>query len=714
MKLTSEIMELSQSIEASTEKLAEQKRALVESRGVRQNIDETTQALKDCLEVLRLANQVHDLLGKKNHYAALRALDELQNVHLREVARYKIADMIERSVPATQRLIAEAVMADLNTWLYRIRETSQFLGEVAFYHTDMRRERQKERAEQDDYLGTFKLNSAVELVADEDEEYDVLDNDDVQVDFSPLFECLHIHDALGQTEKFRAEYAATRRQQKELLIPTSVVLDDEDNATLSSLLEGIAGFAIVEKATMRRTENFRGQTEVDELWDSMCQSVVNLVANGLKKIDNAEKLLKIKGVITLFIQTMDSWNYSVTSLDGLQLSLFEKYSSLLKKRFSEDFQEIVSTDDYMPMPVNNAVEYSKVVSASWYQPPLDEETGEPADPETLPYPQILPFSQMYPLACIDIRSFLNQIYLFSDDHFRHPTVIDSTLKNSLDELLVDKVCQSLVERLSSQYPGQIVQILTNLEHFVSACHDLENLLVEARSSSSAAGPITLRATAAFESAKKKAESRIFELVNSKIDDLIETAEYDWMSTYTPDTGSPYVMELTRYLGDVMSSVLLGLDDQMKNSIHTTALSHISEALLSLPLDQNVQRISPQSVTAYSLDVSHLVEFVRSLENQEPLLQGLEELRQTTDLMLLVVEGKGDDFFDSSISASRFGKVDKLKGAELLEKVTQGLRATDAPPRSPTAPQGALETGGKEKKAFADLRGRLGAFGRDRF
>ena len=37
----------------------------------------------------------------------------------------------------------------------------------------------------------------------------------------------------------------------------------------------------------------------------------------------------------------------------------------------------------------------------------------------------------------------------------------------------------------------------------------------------------LRATEAFRGHKKTAEKRIFELVNSKIDDLIETAEYDW-------------------------------------------------------------------------------------------------------------------------------------------------------------------------------------------
>lgn len=134
---------------------------------------------------------------------------------------------------------------------------------------------------------------------------------------------------------------------------------------------------------------------------------------------------------------------------------------------------------------------------------------------------------MYPLCCIDIRNFLNQFYFFSDDHFQHPAIIDSTLQKSLDQLLSEKVCQSLVERLSSQYLGQIVQILINLEHFETACSELEQLLIAARSSTSAGGPIVLNATEEFRSNKKTAEKRIFELVNSKIDDLVETAEYDW-------------------------------------------------------------------------------------------------------------------------------------------------------------------------------------------
>ena len=74
--------------------------------------------------------------------------------------------------------------------------------------------------------------------------------------------------------------------------------------------------------------------------------------------------------------------------------MFEKYAELLKTRFSEDFQEvisapfyspvgplltfaltqIVSTDDYMPMAINSPEEYEKVVNVSWFAQPSHELT----------------------------------------------------------------------------------------------------------------------------------------------------------------------------------------------------------------------------------------------------------------------------------------------------------------------------------------------------
>jgi hypothetical protein len=309
--LTTEILKLNQSIQTSTERLAEQKGALVNTKAIRQNIADTTDALGESLKILHAVNHVHDLVRRKKYYSALKSLEDLQNEHLvpilqnRYSTQHRLADAIQKSTPATQKAISEAVMSDLNTWLYHIRETSQFLGEVAFYHTEMRRTRQKTRVEDDPFLENFKLNSAIELVCDENEEFDVLDNEELQVDFTPLFEALHIHDALGHIDRFRTEYAATRRQQKDLLIPSSVGLLPEDDSSLSSLLEGIAGFAILEKATMRRVPQLRSSADIEEVWESMCSAAIKLTSKALNSVDNAEILLRVKGFIALFIQTME-------------------------------------------------------------------------------------------------------------------------------------------------------------------------------------------------------------------------------------------------------------------------------------------------------------------------------------------------------------------------------------------------------------------------
>jgi hypothetical protein len=305
--MTDEILSLNESIQESIDKLAAQKKALVDSRGVRQNIDEANQALNACLDVLRIANQVYDLLKEKNYYAGLRSLDELQTIHLKGISRYKIAEWIDKNVPAIREQIRDAVKSDLSTWLYRIRESSQFLGEVSFYYTGVRRTRNQERGEADTRFSKFKLNSPIELVADETDEFDVLNNEEAgnETDFTPLFEAMHIYDTLGKREQFKEEYTKDRKEQGGLIMPQSLRLLDEECGDLSSLLESIAGFSIIEKATQAKTTNLRTQADVDELWDMMCSRAIELIRIALPTVDNDELLLKIKGKIALFMLTME-------------------------------------------------------------------------------------------------------------------------------------------------------------------------------------------------------------------------------------------------------------------------------------------------------------------------------------------------------------------------------------------------------------------------
>ncbi|KAF8422673.1 exocyst complex subunit Sec15-like-domain-containing protein [Tirmania nivea] len=698
--LTSEILRLNQTIQASTEKLVEQKKALVESRDVRANIDEAGRGLRMCLEVLRLANKVKELLAAKSHYQALRTLDELQNVHLKEVLQFSVAEFIRGNVPAMQRMIKDAVMSDLNAWLYRIRETSQLLGQVAFDQTELRRRRQRERGERQPWLRGFKLNSAIELVLDErdEAEWSVFENEHVKVDFEPLFECLHIYDALGEREEFRAIYADTRQQQKDLLLNgvQTLNLSGGENGevgigNLAGLLEQIAGFAILERETVRRTGGFRSEGEVERLWDSMVKKAVGLMGPAVNAVQGADLLLKVKNILALFVQTMDTWEYNTTVLDEFLLTLFNKYSELLKTSFRTEFTEIVSTDDYMPMAIASPEEYDNVVSVSWYKPDRDR--------SEIQFPCVFPFSKMYPLCCLDIRNFLNKYYVFSDEYFQQQSIIDSSVKDSLDELLCNQVCRSLVEKLESKYLGQIVQILINLEHFEFVCGELEKLLgMKMKGGSAAAASIltdplaeqpkvALRATASFQTEKKTAEKRIFELVNSKIDDLVETAEYNWSAKTPSQNPSLYLQEMTRFLSNIMNSTLLGLPRDIKGLIYFDALSHLASSILQLPLADEVKSISPAVITDLDTDVCFLQGFVDALPagGGAGVVGGVfEELRQTVDLLVKVAkegEGAAEEFYDVGVRMRKYAAVSALSGPMLVEKVLIGRAKSEEIPHA---------------------------------
>ena len=667
--LGTEILNVVQDYQNSTDNLAAQKKNLVDSKAVRQNINESSEALKEGLEVLQLANQVHELVAKQNHYAALRALDELQNLlRVRESSRYKIGELIEKSIPATQKMIAEAVMNDLNNWLYHIRDVSQFIGEVAFFHTEQRRSRQKERAQEDPNLARFKVNSPVELVADEMEEYDVLKDEDadLNVDFAPLFEAIHIHEALGQLDRFRSEYAVTRRRQKDLIVPLSLRINDDEASELKTLLESIAGFAIVERATIKKTENLRASVDVDELWDSMSQSAISLMSGAMAAIEDADTLLRVTGVISLFVQTMETLQFHSSGLNTFLMSLFEKYVHLLKRRCADDFHEILTTDDYMPMSMDDEGEYDKIMDVVWYQP----ETNR----SELQFPVVLPFSQMYPMCCIDIRNFLNEVYSAPDDYVTRSSQIDDAIRDSLDELLWEHICRPLLDRLSSQYPGLIVQILTNMEYFESTCEALQIDLAGQRTSRSKAGPIVLQATQKFKDGREHAKRRIFELVNSKISDLIQTAEYDWSSRKEPQEPSFYMTELTRWLSNTMNSVLLGLPAEIKDMIYFDALSQASSNMLELPLDPSVPHITPAALHQMSLDVTHLASFVSTLTPQPGSTRffpnAIAPLVQSMALMLAGPE-KADEFYDVDQRNVKYAAVDPQMGPQLLDKVDRG-------------------------------------------
>lgn len=492
------------------------------------------------------------------------------NLHVELVFNLGLGD----SIPSIKQRIQDAVMRNLKEWLLTLRISSTKVGQLAFQKTIERQKMWNQCIKMDPRLQSCEFNSPVEWVLSEWDDYDVTSNEHVRIDFTCLFESFHIYDELGLRDEFRMSYENDRRMQKDLLIPYSMVIQNKDMSAIRSLLQDIAGFVIIEKKTLTKISALRSEEEIDSLWDSLCDKLIENISNSIKDVDDLQLIQDIKSLVLLFIQTIETYDYSMKKLYNFSLSLFETYSRLLKAQFSKDFEHIVTDDDYMPIVINNMEDYQKILDVSWYNP------GDFSD--SIKFPVTLPFSQVYPLCCVDIRNFVNKYYKFAEGYYNHCHDIDDILKQILDELLVGHVKKKLTERLSLNNLSQLVQIIINLEHFEKACDELDSLLLEIQASDKASN-LKLRAKMEFRDAIKDAEKRIFELVNSKIDDFLGISDYDWQAATKQDEPSSYLLEMVSYLTTVMNSTLHNLPHSIKTFVYFGTLDHFASSMMVLVL-----------------------------------------------------------------------------------------------------------------------------------
>jgi len=146
--------------------------------------------------------------------------------------------------------------------------------------------------------------------------------------------------------------------------------------------------------------------------------------------------------------------------------------------------------------------------------------------------------------------------------------------------------------------SQIAQVVINIEHFSTACEELEGVLMSLRlvstlvfprkklvdvpRASQRGGPVTLTSVQAFAKALAVAESRIDAVIASKLESFFELAEYNWLPARPQSTmnePSTYVFEMITFLTAYVDSVLIGLGEDIKTRAYRSALLRINKWLM---------------------------------------------------------------------------------------------------------------------------------------
>ncbi|KAK0468138.1 rsec15 [Desarmillaria tabescens] len=633
--------------------LVEKKRALLQSKKTAANLDEAIDTLQACLRVLDVVHRVGEMVREGKYWSALRCLDDIPSIAPTLLLQTPFYQHLLSSLPSLRGQIKDAVTASMKQWLLEIRESSGDVGRLALDNMETRSRRWRSRREKDPFLRMSRVGSAVELVTSEKSEYDVLNNDEVKIDFKPLFECIHIYTTLDSLDELQRSYQADRKAQSDLILPDPLPI-----SSLPSLVQEISGFFIVESHVLETTGTFRSQRDVEELWEALVGRLRSGIERALQIENDPDTFLRVKECLIEFLMTLDSPSYSTASLHSFIIVLFEKYARLLEAQFSRRFDSIIQHDDHLSMYIETTSELATVLEIVW----LSE--SEQAEIEQRALPVNLPWSQTFYLCCQDIRGFIQKFYAFVEGVSQHHRNIDELLSKSLDSLLTNNISIAIGQRLAGTTTlTQIAQIVTNLEHFQVACVELERSLTNLRSAQRG-GTIRLTASNSFESTLSRALARISGLINSKLDDFFELSEYDWTPNRREDSPSMYLYELVNWLTTVVDSLVI--KEAYKDEAYRGAVGYIAECLMDFLTGRNIPMMNENAISNLLIDVDFIEEELRRIGRQH-LSSAFVELRSTTSIPL---NNSVPEYLVLANRQSSFPSVKQRRLQALLEKLAK--------------------------------------------
>ncbi|KAF9268155.1 exocyst complex component, sec15 subunit [Marasmius fiardii PR-910] len=680
-RMKENIASLDSSVSQLGRGLVEKKRNLLQSRKTAANLDEAIDTLQACLRVLDVVHRVGEMIKEGKYWSALRSLDDVQNLPQTSLSQTPFYQHLLSSLPSLRTQVKNAVTASMKQWLLEIRNNSGEVGKLALEAMDVRTRRWRTRREKDPLLRVSRVGSAVELVTYEKAEFNVFDNEQLKIDFKPLYQCVHIYTTLESLGELQKSYQADRKAQSDLILPTPLPL-----GSLPSITEQISGFFIVETHVLETTGTFRSEREVEELWEGVVSRLTSSIESALARETDPDSFLRVKECLIGFIVSLESPLYPTNAFHSFIIVLFEKYTKLLESQFNRRFDGIVQQDDYLSMLVQSEQEINTVLEVVLVNRDKKQELQQAG------LPQNLPWSQTFYLCCEDIRSFIQKFYAFVEGVSQHHRNIDELLSKSLDRLLISHISETIDKRLPViPNLSQIAQIVTNVEYFQAACTELERSLTNLRTAQRG-GAIRLNACSSFGTTLGRALSRINALIQSKLDTFFEPSEYDWTPSNRENAPSMYLIELVNWLTTVVDS--LAVKEAYKDEVYEGSVSYIAECLMDFLVGDNIPMMNENAISNILVDVDFIENQLRTV-GRSHLSTVFVEFRMTTSIPL---NNTVQEYLVPANRHTSYAAVKFRRLAALLDKLARyGTSRRDAASRE------LGERRRKEADAVASLR-----------
>lgn len=665
-ELNKNLLQVNQHLNKSVYELVSRKKNLIKSKEVTSKINETSVVLNLCIQVLEITNKIHELIKKKKYFSALKLIDELTNVHLPKVENFSFAVKIYDSIPHLTRMIKDESFDNLSKWLsINLERKLPIIGESMYSNLYQLQQNWNETKKNKPTFTSHKLNSPVELsMRDPKLNLNIFDDETLQINLATVYDAILVYQTLNEIELLSNLYLKEWiKKYNRIIYPITLAIAETiatftDLSSLEEYLKKVSSFFAMDKQINLVTKfQLRSNANSDDLWDSYVTKLKPVLLNYLKshKFHAINDLNMFKDLIGNFLQFMENQNYKILELYEVLMIIFKDYfTPVLINEFRSDFNESIQSDHYMPLVVDQADDYDNIMKICWYQ---DNAAFAPKNVQKMPI--TFPFSEDYVHYCLGVRSLLEDILQFVNQHYGYELnelnniVVNNVFERVLGEEKGVGISNDIREFIEKNSNNKEItsQSYTNLEYYLFSLYEVGKLINRRLrvhtgigiNNIDANGIFTLHAVEHFTKLRKYSESAIFSMVDTKIRELLGLVEYDnWLPTVENTEANYSIKDFAQFLENLFTSIFSNLPKSIRTLGLFRTYDFVAENFLSVLKEVDVyNRIAIEN---FDLDIKYVEESMKKLYSTQEtdtetggnvaLETTFTELRQCIDLLKL--------------------------------------------------------------------------------
>lgn len=336
------------------------------------------------------------------------------------------------------------------------------------------------------------------------------------VEFSPVFTCLQIYEHLNIASEFQDYYKEVRKTQARQAFEYHGETSDFIEQASMKYFARIAGFFIVENATVNSPNDLLSREELDIQWQLAVSNIKIVLHNQFEAQEDSQVLLGLRYTVILFARTLESYGFDTMALLDFLASQRDTFEEISTLQLERAVRQIMEAEKYEPFQISSQNDFDRYVARYGLQG---------ANPAPKSFPTSMEFSSSVCKICAAMK-------LFISDYFEWSTYLKKDIQmsifKSIDTALIRVVNGALLRVVDDSSTrlviSQAVQLAINAGYLKVAC-DYFEAYASSYCENRYPARANLSARDSFVDTRAKCEGVLFELVSEKIDSFLSLA-YD--------------------------------------------------------------------------------------------------------------------------------------------------------------------------------------------